>query len=65
MRGRIKYEIYAEWYSFETEKVYSFYETFWYYKGFLGMRPKVAVGDKIKVTVNFRASQIYLIKRPR
>ncbi len=65
IRGRIKYEIYAEWYSIETEKVYSFYETFWYYRGLLGMRPKVAVGDQIKVIVNFRASQIYLIERPR
>lgn len=65
IRGRIKYEIYAEWYSVETEKVYEFYETFWYYRGLLGLRPKVAVGDEIKVTVNFRAAQIYLIERPR
>ena len=65
IRGRIKYEIYAEWCSIETEKVYSFYETFWYYRGLFGMRPKVAVGDQIKVIVNFRAPQIYLIERPR
>ena len=64
IRGRIKYEIYAEWYSVETEKVYEFYETFWYYRGLLGLRPKIAVGDYIKVTVNFRAPQIYLIERP-
>lgn len=63
-RGRMQYEIRARWYGVETDNVYLFYETFWYYSGLLGMRPRIIVEDTVKVTVNFRSPQIYVIERP-
>ena len=63
-RGRMQYEIKAQWYGIETDNDYIFCETFWYYSGLLGMRPKVAIGDEVLVTVNFRAPSIYHIERP-
>jgi hypothetical protein len=63
-RGRMQYEIRAQWYGIETDNNYLFSETFWYYSGLLGMHPRITVGDTVKVTVNFRSPQIHVIERP-
>lgn len=63
-RGRMQYELKAKWYGIESGSTYTFSETFWYFRGFLGMRPKIAVGNDIIVTVVFRPTLIYLMERP-
>jgi hypothetical protein len=60
--GRIRYEVRAEWHSFETGKTYIFHETYWFLRGMLGMRPNIYEGDFINVDVAFRPF-IYLIDR--
>ncbi len=60
--GRIRYDIHAEWHSFETGKTYIFHETYWFLRGILGLRPKIYEGDFIYVDVAFRPF-IYLIER--
>lgn len=59
--GRIRYEVRAEWYSFETGKTYSFHETYWFLRGILGLRPKIYEGNFICIDVAFRPF-IYLIE---